>query len=81
MKAAIAFALMSLVAAADKTTDTPTNQDIAQNQLTVWIPIIFVFIALLTASKIDTDNTPNKKQDSILFARFLTNPPNKEKAM
>ena len=80
MKAAIAFALMSLVAAADKT-DVPTTHDIAQNQLTIWLPIIFIFLALLTASKIDADNQPNKKQDSILFARFLTNPPNKEKAM
>ena len=87
MKAAIAFAaLLSIVAAdASATTATaseyPSNQAIMQNQLLVWLPIIFVFLALLTASKIDTDNTPNKKMDSILYARFLTNPPNKDKAM
>ena len=77
MKVAFALAtLMSLVAAAEHTT-----QEIAQNQLVVWIPILFIFLALLGASKIDVDNTPNTKKDSILYARFLTNPPNKDKAM
>ena len=85
MKATLVLsALMAIAAAADgeaKAAEYPSNQTIAYNQLMVWLPIIFVFLALLTASKIDIDNTPNKKMDSILYARFLTNAPNKDKAM
>ena len=38
----------------------------------LWISFIFLYLALTAAWKIATDNAPDARKDSILYARFLT---------
>ena len=43
-----------------------------QHACLLFIPIVFLYIALSFAWKISVDNEPNTTRDSILYSKFLT---------
>ncbi len=84
MNAFVVTLLMAVAMAEDTLSanladDEPAKVGILVNNARLWGLLIFLFLVLKVAWKINTDNAPDFQKDSILYAKFLTNKVEKSK--
>ena len=76
MKSIAAILMFLMEASAEQeavaVTQNQLNNIRLENASLLFIPIVFLYIALTFAWKISVDNEPNTTRDSILYSKFLT---------